>query len=81
MSRTRVGIGKLGDDLKQSQRLLNYREAAELLAVGKTTLYDLVGLGEIPVVQFGTGKKRGCTRFRPEDLEAFVEARLIRKNS
>ena len=61
--------------------MLKYPEAAAFLAVGKTTLYELVGRGEIQVVQFGTGKKARCTRFRPEDLEAFVEAKLIQKNS
>jgi len=62
-------------------RLLTYREAAEFLAVGKSTVYAMASQGELPCVQFGAGKtKKGVTRFRREDLEKFVNERVTRRN-
>ena len=47
--------------------LLTYDQAAGYLAVGRTTMYDLVGKGDLPTV-----KIRRCTRFRVEDLDACI---------
>ncbi len=47
----------------------------QYLAVGRTTMYDLVGKGHLPTVRIGR-----CTRFRPEDLEDFIEAQLTRRS-
>ena len=57
------------------EMLMTYAEAARYLAVGRSTLYDLVGRGELPVVRV----RRRCVRFRRQDLEEFVEARLSRR--
>ena len=56
--------------------LLKYGEAAELLNISTSTLYEMVRNGKIPVVQFGNGVKTGlgCTRFRLKDLENFIMA-------
>jgi excisionase family DNA binding protein len=54
-----------------ARRLLTYEQAADYLAVGRTTMYDLVARGELQAVKIGR-----CTRLRPEDLEAYVEAQL-----
>ena len=40
-----------------------------------STLYDLVGSGEVPTVRISSR----CVRFRREDLEAFIEARVDRR--
>jgi len=48
-------------DKAPRRRLLTYDEAGEYLAVGRTTMYDLVARGELPTV-----KIRRCTRFKPE---------------
>ena len=55
--------------------LVTHSEAAEILRVGKSTLYAMVSRGEIPVVQFGNGRKtgRGCTRYRLSDLTSFID--------
>ena len=56
------------------QRLLTYAEACEILAIQKSTLYQLVSKGQLPVVRFGNGKRgTGCTRFRMADLQAFID--------
>jgi len=58
-------------------RLWNYRQAAEYLNIGKSTLCTLVSQGQLTCVRFGVGKtKKGVTRFRREDLERFVKARV-----
>ena len=57
-----------------NEELLTYREACDILAIKKSTLYALVSRGKLPVVRFGTGKKdTGCTRFRRADLQAFIK--------
>jgi excisionase family DNA binding protein len=65
-----VRVSKAGD-----KRLMTYHEAAFYLNVGRSTLYDLVGRGEIPVVRLS----RRCVRFRLQDLEELVDARLTRR--
>ncbi|MFP6646321.1 MAG: helix-turn-helix domain-containing protein [Candidatus Latescibacterota bacterium] len=50
-------------------------EAADYLAVGRTTMYDLVGKGALQMVKIGR-----CTRFRIEDLEDFIESQLTRRS-
>lgn len=65
-------------DVKQQPEdcLLSYKQVAEFLNVGKSTVYQLASRGELPCVRV-TGK--GCTRFRLEDLRAFVKSRVRRR--
>ena len=55
--------------------LMTYAEAAHYLGVGRSTLYDFVGRGELPVVRLS----RRCVRLRRQDLQEFVEARVSRR--
>jgi len=48
--------------------LLNYRQAAERLAVSERTLWALVARGELPTVRIGRSVK-----IDPVDLEAFIQ--------
>jgi excisionase family DNA binding protein len=57
------------------RRLLTYDEAGEYLAVGRTTMYDLVAKGDLPTV-----KIRRCTRFKREDLEDYIESQTSRRS-
>jgi len=43
-------------------------EAARMLGIGKTSLYSLIGLKEIPVVKIGRR-----TLIRTRDIDAFLE--------
>ena len=61
-------------DKAPRRRLLTYDEAGEYLAVGRTTMYDLVAKGELPTV-----KIRRCTRFKPEDLEDYIKLQTCRR--
>jgi len=48
--------------------LLTITEAGRLLAVGRTTVYELIGRGDLPVVHIG----RAC-RVPVAALEAYVD--------
>ncbi len=61
-------------DKNPGRRLLTYDEAGEYLAVGRTTMYDLVAKGDLPTV-----KIRRCTRFKLEDLEEYIESQTFRR--
>jgi excisionase family DNA binding protein len=56
-------------------RLLTFEQAAEALAVGRTTVQELVDKGELPVVSV-TGR---AVRVDTRDVEAFVKRRRERR--
>jgi excisionase family DNA binding protein len=49
--------------------LVGAKDAARLLGIGRTTLYELMKLGAIVPVRIGR-----CVRFPVADLERFVES-------
>lgn len=51
-----------------SDPLLTAKEVAQRLAIGRTTLYRLIGEGKIAPVRFGA-----TVRFRPEDVAKLIE--------
>ena len=55
------------------QLLVNVREAAALLGVGRTTAYELIARGELEVVHIGRS-----TRVPVASVEDYVE-RLVRR--
>ena len=55
-------------------RLLTARQVAELLDVSPETVLRWTRRGELPAVRL-PGTKRGRLRFRPDDLEAWIDAR------
>ena len=56
--------GEEGNSVNEAH-LLNYKQAADYLNVGKSTIYALVSQVEPTCVQFGAGKtKKGITRFQ-----------------
>ena len=48
--------------------LLRVPEAAQLLGIGRSTLYELIAAGEIPVVHVGR-----AVRVRADAVKAWVE--------
>ena len=54
--------------------LLTIPEAARALAIGRTTLYELIGERRIETVHIGR-----CTRVPVEAVRAFVEAERARR--
>lgn len=55
--------------MNQSVRLLTVPEAAKSLGICRTSLYALVGRGELPLVRIG-----GRSMVDPADLAALVAA-------
>jgi excisionase family DNA binding protein len=59
---------------KTLSRLLNAQDVAATLNMGLSTVYLLVERGELPSIRIGRS-----VRFRPEDLEKFIEAKAQRQ--
>jgi excisionase family DNA binding protein len=60
-----------------SPRLLTFEQTADALAVGRTTVQELVDRGELPVVSV-TGR---AVRVDARDVEAFVKRRRERRGA
>ncbi len=56
---------------KKLDSLLDYRGAAEVLAVSVPTVKRLASSGEIPVIRVG----QRATRFEPSALREFIDSR------
>lgn len=55
--------------------LLNVKQAAERLNVAEKTIYNQVCKGTLKVTYVKIGK---LIRFRPEDIEKFIERRTVK---
>lgn len=58
--------------IKNDNKLLNMDEASNLLGLKKSTLYQLVMRKQITHVKLGK-----LTRFRPEDIQAYINKNLV----
>ncbi|MHB1696605.1 MAG: helix-turn-helix domain-containing protein [bacterium] len=59
---------------KKTKRLLSFREAMKILGVGKTKLYNMVSLQEIPSVRID-----GSIKFDSGDIEKFIKEKKKEK--
>ena len=59
-------------------KLLTVADVADVLAISKSLVYELVDRGELPYVPCGKSK---AYRFDPQDIEAFICRRKIRNES
>ncbi len=62
--------------LPNVEKLLNMDETASLLGLKKSTLYAAVMRKQITHVKLGK-----LTRFRPEDLQAYINKNLVEVRS
>jgi excisionase family DNA binding protein len=51
------------------EALLKVKEAAKVLSISPSTLYDWVAQGVVPYVRIG-----GTIRFKPSELQAWIDA-------
>jgi len=58
--------------LPNVDKLLNMDEASSLLGIKKSTLYSLVMRKQITHIKLGK-----LTRFRPEDLQAYIKKNVV----
>lgn len=56
-----------------SSKLLTAKEVAQRLAIGRTTLYRLIGEGKIAPVRLGA-----AVRFRPEDVATLIDESMAK---
>jgi excisionase family DNA binding protein len=59
--------------------LLTVAEVGDWLKVSPSLIYQLVESGKIVVYRIGNG--RGAIRFRPEDIEDYLDSCRIEKNA
>lgn len=62
--------------LSEGSKLLNMDEASTLLGLRKSTLYGLVMRKQITHIKLGK-----LTRFRPEDLQAYINKNIVEVRS
>ena len=62
--------------MSESELLLTSREAAQLLRIGRTKLWELTRSGEIPAYRVGTGRTSPL-RFKRKELFRWIEAHRI----
>ena len=55
--------------------LLTVAQVAELLNVKPSTVYEWARMRYVPSIQLGTGNRKPCVRFDPEEIENWIEAR------
>lgn len=60
------------NETKQPIRLLTVAQVADWLSVSASLVYQIVESGKLPVYRIGNG--RGAIRFRPEDVETYVDS-------
>ena len=60
----------------EAEALLDTDGAARLLGISPRTVQGWVRQKRIPYVKLGAGRT-GLTRFRPADLRAWIEARVV----
>lgn len=54
----------------KSKSLLTVTDVADWLSVSASLVYQIVESGKLPVYRIGNG--RGAIRFRPEDVETYL---------
>lgn len=60
----------------EDQLMLDIEEVAEKLRVSESTIRGLVRSGKLRAYRIGG--KRGRLRFKPEDVNSYVESTLVR---
>lgn len=57
------------------RELLTAADVANLLRLRISTVYDAAANGRLPVVRLWQGKRRTLIRFRPTDIQSFIDNR------
>ena len=58
--------------------LLTAKDVAALLNIKKSTLYEAVANGRLPVVRLWRGRRRTLLRFHRTEIEEFLRQRSVR---
>lgn len=60
------------NETEQPKRLLTVAHVADWLSVSVSLVYQIVESGKLPVYRIGNG--RGAIRFRPEDVQTYLDS-------
>ena len=63
--------------IPEQQPLLTTSQLAAKWGVRPGTIYDWCYRGLIPHIRIQSGRRKGVIRFRPEDVEEFISARVV----
>ena len=66
----------MAEEKTKASRLLRIKEAAHLLSVHPATLRRWDNEGKLKAVRIGTRRKVGDRRYRPEDIQGFINEGL-----
>jgi len=55
-------------------RLLTAEDVADLLRVGRSTVYEWARRGDLPCVVLRRGRGRAVRRWEPDAIDAFIRA-------
>ena len=53
--------------------LLTVKQVAQRLAVSQSLIYEWADQGRLAYIDFGQDGHRRCLRFKPEDLDKFIQ--------
>ena len=67
---------RAASEAAEAEALLDTEEAARMLGISPRTVQGWVRQRRIPYVKLSEGRT-GLTRFRPADLRAWIEARVV----
>ena len=57
------------------ESLWKAEDVAKRCAVRRSTVYEWARMDYIPHIQLGTGRKKPCLRFLPEEIEQWLKAK------
>jgi excisionase family DNA binding protein len=69
----------MSNEQVQPKRLLTVADVADWLSVSASLVYQIVDSGKLPVYRIGNG--RGAIRFRPEDIDSYLNACRTEKSA
>ncbi len=73
-----IGIERKPNAHTDARALLSGPEAARYLGMSHRFVQKETAAGNIPVVRIGSpGSRRKATRYRPTDLDAYIERNLV----
>ena len=61
----------------QLDRLLSVKEAAEVLGIGQTTLYQRAAAGQVPTTVLWSGPRKKSLRFSAKAINRWIESNTI----
>lgn len=76
-----IGAGAARRVMKMQKRILNCKQVARMLRVGKSTVYLWAQQGYLPAVKVRQGERKVTWRFKEARIEAWLRKRTAKFNN